>query len=250
MHAVILAAGVGDRLGVVSGGRPKCLLEMNGRTLLARHVDVLHSLGISAISVVTGFQREQVESELSRLNGSAGIGTVFNPDYRRGSMLSLWSARALLDAGRPILLMDADVLYHPDVLGALVASRHGNCLLIDREFEAGEEPVKVCINAGRIIEFRKWLAPDIKCDLQGESVGFFRFDHAMAAMLRKRADEYIKRGRSQEPYEEAIRDLLLECPGQFGYEDVTGLPWIEIDFPADLARAREEVLARLPGKVN
>ncbi|MGH8245182.1 MAG: NTP transferase domain-containing protein [Gammaproteobacteria bacterium] len=250
MHAVILAAGVGDRLGGESGGQPKCLLEMKGRTLLARHVDALRSLGISAISVVTGFQRAQVESELSSMNGAAGIHTVFNPDYRHGSIVSLWSARAILDAGQPVLLMDADVLYHPDILRALVASRHANCLLIDREFEPGEEPVKVCISAGRIIEFRKQVAPEISFDLQGESVGFFRFDSAMAATLGRRAHEYISEGRSQEPYEEAIRDLLLERPGEFGYEDVTGLPWIEIDFPADLARARGEVMERLAGIVN
>ncbi len=47
-------------------------------------------------------------------------------------------------------------------------------------------------------------------------------------------------------YEEAIRDLLRAVPpGMFGIEDVTGLPWIEIDFPADVARAETEVLPRL-----
>jgi choline kinase len=48
-----------------------------------------------------------------------------------------------------------------------------------------------------------------------------------------------------EPYEEAIRDVLLAEPRQFGYEDVTGLPWIEIDFPEDVKRARDDILPRL-----
>jgi choline kinase len=44
--------------------------------------------------------------------------------------------------------------------------------------------------------------------------------------------------------EKALRDVILEAPGLFGFEDITGLPWIEIDFPENLARARSEVLPR------
>ena len=55
----------------------------------------------------------------------------------------------------------------------------------------------------------------------------------------------IPEGRYEEPYEEAIRDLLLETPDAFGYEDITGLPWIEIDFPEDIQRAQNEILPQL-----
>ena len=53
---------------------------------------------------------------------------------------------------------------------------------------------------------------------------------------------YIEAGRLDEIYEEAFRDVLLaEPPGTFAVEDVTGLPWIEIDFPEDLEKARREI---------
>jgi choline kinase len=56
----------------------------------------------------------------------------------------------------------------------------------------------------------------------------------------------VDEGRGEEWYEEAIRDLVVECPsGTFGFEDVTDLPWIEIDFPEDVERAREEILPQL-----
>ena len=44
------------------------------------------------------------------------------------------------------------------------------------------------------------------------------------------------------PHEEALRDMLLASPGDYGFEDVTGLPWVEIDFPEDVTRANEEIL--------
>jgi choline kinase len=44
------------------------------------------------------------------------------------------------------------------------------------------------------------------------------------------------------PHEEAVRNVLLREPGAFGFEDVTGVPWIEIDFPEDVVRAREQIL--------
>ena len=60
------------------------------------------------------------------------------------------------------------------------------------------------------------------------------------------ADSYVSAGRSDEPYEEVLRDVLLaDGDGMAGFEDVTGVPWIEIDFPEDVARAETEVLPQL-----
>ena len=89
------------------------------------------------------------------------------------------------------------------------------------------------------MEFRKIPDRAISWDYQGESVGFFRFDAATSARLAGKAGEYLDTGRSMEPYEEAIRDLLRETPDLFHVEDITGRAWIEIDFPADVARATE-----------
>ena len=78
---------------------------------------------------------------------------------------------------------------------------------------------------------------DITWDYQGESVGFFRFDAAVSTRLAHKAGEYLENNRTDEPYEEVIRDLLRETPGLFQFEDITGRDWIEIDFPADVERA-------------
>jgi choline kinase len=76
-------------------------------------------------------------------------------------------------------------------------------------------------------------------------VGFFRFSAEMAQQLAETSRRYLARDRRAEPHEEALRDLLLTSPEKFGFEDVTGLPWIEIDFTDDIDRARNEILPLL-----
>ena len=57
--------------------------------------------------------------------------------------------------------------------------------------------------------------------------------------------DYVESGRANMPHEEAIRDLLRESNQRIEVADVTGAPWIEIDFPADFARATQEILPQL-----
>jgi choline kinase len=148
--------------------------------------------------------------------------------------------------GGDVLLMDADVLYDERIAAALVAGqRPVNRVLIDRDFEAGDEPVKLCVSSGVPVELRKQLASDLKYDTIGESVGFFRFDQAGAQRLASLVAGYIDRDCGHMPHEEAVRDLLLERSQIFEVADVTGAPWIEIDFPTDVVRAAHEVLPQL-----
>jgi choline kinase len=241
--AIILAAGVGRRLGE-AGDRPKVLLEFGGRTLLARHLEALRLHGVEDVSITVGHRRELIEAEVSRLDRRGGrIDLVENPRYREGSLVSLWAQSARLRAERPLLLLDGDVLYDDRMIGILLRAPCENALLVDRGIEPGDEPVKVCFRGDTIVDFRK--KPDDAGDWHGESVGFFRFSAATAAALAGRCESYVAAGRTELEYEEAIRDLILAEPARFGGADVTALPWIEIDFEEDLARARREVLPQL-----
>jgi len=244
MRAIILAAGVGQRLGT-HGNRPKCLLEFAGVSLLDRHLRNLRGAGIENVSLCVGYQHELIEQTLLDI-GVAGITTSFNPAYREGSLVSLWTMRPELRGGEDVLLMDADVLYEPALLGLLAARPVRNRFLCDRNFEPGDEPVKICIDGGRIVEFRKQVAPGLDYDDVGESVGFFSLTADMAAALADVCDGYVDAGRRDEPYEEAIRDLALARSGEFDIVDVTGQPWVEIDFPEDIIRANDQILPNLP----
>lgn len=244
MKALMLAAGMGRRLGPEGAALPKALIEIGGRTLLERHVAVLKAAGVEGLVLAVGFEAARLRAEIDRIGAGAYIETVDNPDFADGSVVTLAALSPALCAGRDFLLMDADVLYDRRMIDALLSTRHANCLLMDRNIEPGDEPVKICVRDGRIVDFHKKVTT--AHDLHGESVGFFRFSARVGAKLADRAARYLADGRRGEWYEETIRDLIVgDGEETFGYEDVTGLPWIEIDFPDDIARARRDILPAL-----
>ncbi|PWT72460.1 MAG: ADP-glucose pyrophosphorylase [Proteobacteria bacterium] len=246
MRAIILAAGLGLRLRQAEDNQfPKCLLRFGGVTLLERHLRLLDAVGVREIVLALGFQAEQVEGELKRLERISKAEIVVNPRYELGSVLTVHTTAEALGRGGDVLLMDADVLYDERVLTPLVEGESVNRLLIDRDFEAGDEPVKLCLRNGVPIELRKQIADGIQYDTVGESVGFFRFNQRTARRLAEIVAGYVDDRRSRMPHEEAVRDLLLEGGHAFDVADVTGAPWIEIDFPQDVVRARDEVLPKL-----
>jgi choline kinase len=243
MKALLLAAGVGRRLGGASSDLPKALLRFGGKSLLQRHVEILRGFGVTDVTVTVGHRADAVRAELERI-GAGSVRTVDNTRYREGSVVSLWSARNVLQTGAPVLLMDADVLYDARLMGRLLTAGHENCFLIDRDIEPGEEPVKLCIRDGTIVDFHK--RPQQPHDWHGESIGFFRLAPDVAADLAKRTDDYVTGGRTAFEYEEPMRDMVLAAPAaRFGFADVTGLPWVEIDFAEDVERARDEILPKL-----
>lgn len=242
MRAIILAAGVGNRLGEF-GNQPKSLLSFGGRTLLQRHLENLAQNGIEHLTICVGYCAEQIEAHVA--HAPLAVECVMNERFRRGSVVSLWTVRHHLACGDAVLLMDADVLYAPTLLSRLVQSRYQNCFLLDEDFIPGDEPVKVCVANQQIVDFRKKPDPGIRFDYCGESVGFFKFDPACADALAGRCVSYVEQDRLDEPYEEAIRDLMLSGSHALGFEKVARLPWLEIDFPEDITRAREEILPQL-----
>ncbi|HEY7887449.1 MAG TPA: NTP transferase domain-containing protein [Steroidobacteraceae bacterium] len=250
MRAIILAAGRGSRLQQAGGRQlPKCLLSFGGRSLLERHLRLLEAAGVEEIVLALGFHHELIEAELARIGGRSPPEIVLNPRFELGSMLTVHCAAEPLTRGGDVLLMDADVLYHERIMAALTAGRGPiNRVLIDREFETGEEPVKVCVSAGVPIELRKRIEPGLQYDTIGESVGFFRFDEQAARRLAAIVSDHVASSRAHLPHEEAVRDLLREGSQSFEVCDVTGAPWIEIDFPADVARATSEVLPQVEAR--
>jgi choline kinase len=241
-RACILAAGVGNRLGDLQDKPPKALLEFGGQSLLSRHLANLARIGVDSVAIGTGYRAGDLQAEAMRAGFSGEITFVHNPDFTEGSVITMAVlGEAMMSAGGPVILMDADVMYDPKLMARLANSAHANCLLVDRDFEEGDEPVKVCVRGENdLVNFRKIV--ETPYDWCGESVGFFKWSPDMAGNLNRRAQDYIERGERQAPYEEIIRDAILAAPQDFGFEDITGTPWVEIDFPEDVAKAEREIL--------
>src|SRR3981189_2622322 len=162
MRAIILAAGCGLRLQQSDDRQmPKCLLQFGGMSLLERHLRLLRNAGADDIVLALGYRHERVEAELDRLRWQQRPEIVLNPRFELGSMLTVHTVADAMPRGGDVLLMDAGVLYDERIASALVAGPQSvNRVLIDRDFEAGDEPVKLCVSGGVPIELRKTRAAD------------------------------------------------------------------------------------------
>lgn len=244
----MLAAGLGRRLGQ-RDGVPKILLEFGGETLLARHVGILRHFGVERVHLVVGYRADAVHEEIARLGAEDLIETIHNPAYQEGAILSFQCLGPALRAGEPFLFMDGDVLYDHRMIERLLGSPHANAFLMDRAIEEGEDPVKLCLRHDRLgddrlVDFHK--RPSVPHDWWGEWIGFCRFAPDIAAKIAAATDAVVAAGDRAAIYETAMQRVVWAEPaGTFGVEDVTGLPWVEIDFPDDLDLAYTEILPRL-----
>ncbi len=156
MKVVMLAAGIGARIGQsMAETVPKILLRFDGKSLLERHIDIFRRQGISELVLGVGFHHDDIQREIETLGAQDFVRTVHNKDFEQGSIVTLSILHDEICCGEPVLVMDADVLYDARLLERLANSPHPNCLLIDRAFVPGDEPVKVCVRNGEIVEFRK-----------------------------------------------------------------------------------------------
>ena len=236
MRAIVLVAGVGWRLKPYTETTPKCLMEIGGKSLLRRYLDAFAALGVDEAVLVVGHLKEQIMAEASRGPAEGEVRFVTNEQFTRGNILSLWHARHEFDDD--ILIMDGDVLYPRELLARLIASPDSNAIAVDERFQDTGEEQKVVCEDGWVVEVTKKISGDPR--VRGEAVGILRLSAEAAEVLRGILEEFIETGKDSLEYEDALRELAAEVP--IGVVEVGDLPWIEIDFEEDLARACEQIL--------
>ena len=242
MDALILAAGRGQRLGLRGTQGPKCLLRLGGRTLLARHLDALVACGVERARVVVGYRADDICAEISALSPPIPVDFVVNEEFLRGPVVSLHVGLQASADDRDLLIMDADVLYPRALLARLVDSSCLPCVLLDTTSTQTGEEMMVGVRAGAAQCFVRRIDPE-QWDLVGETVGFLKVGASQITSLQIAAKEAIAEGGKDQEYERAYDRLLASGP--FGVECVDDLPWMEIDFPTDVARADREILPRI-----
>ena len=216
MIAILLAAGVGNRL---QADHPKALLEIDGKTLLDRHLDNLEALGIP-VRVVTGWKQDVLVPHLR------DAATVHNPEFRRGSLLSL--QHGLTGVDEDAVIMDADVHYDPTILADIVALERG--FAIDPRTDPGDEEMMIGVRDGKARTIQRGKLPGF--ELVGEGVGFFKIDRASLPALRT----CIEASDPEGDYEAAL-NRFIDAHGA-DYVEVAGRAWTEIDFPEDYEAAK------------
>jgi choline kinase len=236
MRGVILAAGRGARLHGGNSDMPKCLVTVGGETLLGRNVRLLREAGIDDVVVVVGCAADTVRRSL------ADVTFVENAQFAQtNSLYSLWLARTHLTDG--FIVMNCDVLVHPELVTDLLSAWHEDALLVgyrDESTTYGDEEMKVRVRCGRVVDISKTMAPE---DADGENLGIVKFGASGATALVAEMDAIVGAGEHKAWVPRAFQAFAqrhaLHVVG------TRGLPWTEIDFPEDYRRAVEVVLPQI-----
>ena len=241
MKGIILAAGRGARLNGGNGDMPKCLVTLGGETLLSRNIRILRAAGLDEIVVVVGCAAATVRRSCS------DVTFVENTRFAQtNSLYSLWLARTFLAQG--FVVMNCDVLVHPQLVVDLLTARHEDALLLayrDEDTSYGDEEMKVKVRAGRVSDISKTMDPD---EADGENLGIVKFGPSGARVLVEEMDALVAAGDHKAWVPRAFKEFAARRP--LHAIGTRGFPWIEIDFPEDYRRAVEVVLPSIESDLS
>jgi len=237
MKAIILAAGEGTRLRPYTLDRPKCLVEIDGISLLDRQLAVLRSRGLDDILLLGGYRAEMLYGKGARVR--------INPQYSETNMVStLFCAEDELVGD--VIISYGDIVYSADILDRLMASPADISVVIDLGWEAywrtrndnpllDAETLKLKPD-GRIIEIGG--KPTSYAEVEGQYIGLIKVSAKGIPLLRGtyRASRAAGTLGGREVAKAHVTDMLQALIDQ-GY-DVHSIPinspWIEIDTVGDL----------------
>ena len=241
MRAIILAAGRGSRLGPHTADRPKCLVELAGRTLLDRQLAALRDVA-DDIVVVRGYAAERI--------AVPGVRYIENRDFAtRNTVDSLMKARALFQGD--CLICYSDLVYETRLLRELVASTRSVGVAVDVDFHdywvarcgsVAEDSESLRLAGDRIV--RLGDPSPAPGDIDGRFVGLLRFDAAGAQAMTEVYDAHaaVADGSpwySASSFHKAAMTDLLQAAIDAGVH-VSAVPvsqgWVEVDSEADRSR--------------
>ena len=238
MRALVLAAGRGSRLGRYGEDRPKCLVELGGIPLIERQLATLRALGVEDIVLVTGYRADML--------ALPGTRQVRNPRWAETNMVESLFAAASSFAG-DFIVSYGDIVYEPGTLEALLRSRHGVSVVVDRKWRAywerrfadplaDAESLRLD-DAGCITEIGSPVAAID--EIEAQYIGLMRFQGDGVDALRSARDNLRRVSRpsmaSRSPDGAYMTDLLMEMIHMGGRVHAVPIDggWLEIDSAAD-----------------
>jgi choline kinase len=230
--AVILAAGVGSRLRPLTDDRPKALVDVSGRSILARAIHALEVNGVEKLVIASGYREDALRQAVSR----SRLDVSFTPNPRYESTQNSVSLALCRNAigGESFYRLDGDVVFDPRILARLDAIDAPLVAAVDRGRRLDAEAMKVkAEESGVISAFGKEIS---LADAAGESIGIELIRASFVTPLFDALDAAGERGETHLYYED-VYSRLIAGGHRARLSDVSDLRWCEIDSPEDLESA-------------
>ena len=242
MKALILAAGLGNRLRPLTETIPKSMVSVNGIPMIDRMIDRLEEAGINEIVVVSGYLSSVLKEHLANSSSKAAqrAEVVFNDRYSDwGNFYSVLVAKEKL-AGSSFIKLDGDVVLDGNVLPKILEKDADLVLALDRSLAnagtIGAEEMKItCDEDGKVNRISKEIDPT---KAEGESIGIEKIRASASESFFLALEQMISDGETHDFYENAYQ-RMLDDGATFQIADITDYSWCEIDTSEDLHYAMQ-----------
>ncbi|MDP3734742.1 MAG: phosphocholine cytidylyltransferase family protein [Nanoarchaeota archaeon] len=237
MKALILAAGIGSRLGDITKDLPKCLVPVCGKPILEYQLDALLENGIIDIIIVVGYQKEKIFQFIASKPKYTEIHFTFaeNPEYAAtNSSYSYWQARELIEK-ESYLHLNSDIVFFPDLIQKLKNNLHDNVILVDTSVKLDESMEQVVLEGKRVIFMDKANLPNA----HGRGSGMAKISPEARTHMLNRLQEFIAKGDKNQHCHGLIRYALTKVP--FYAADAHDLVFHEINNQQELNEAEEAI---------
>ena len=231
MNAVILNAGEGKRLRPLTTLKPKCLLKLNGVTILEHQLVNLMKCGIRNVIIVVGYLASQIFEEIKNKEFDLEIEFIHNQIYHKtNTVYSLWLTRERVKDD--FVYLNGDVVFDKEVLRRLLKSHYDTSIAMERK-QVNEEEVKVQLASNLVTAIGK----DMELSkAYGEFIGIAKFSKRFNQLFIDKLGEVVKEGEVNEFFEVAL-DRTLKSYDVYAI-DVSDLPCIEVDTYEDFNTAK------------
>lgn len=247
MQAVILAAGMGKRLKALTADNTKCMVKVNGVTLIERVLRILDKKNLSRIVIVVGYQGKNLMDFISELDIGTPIEYIENPIYdKTNNIYSLALAKEYL-INENTLLFESDLIFEESVVDALLSDERSTIALVDK-FESWMDGACTILDENDcIVDFvpGKYLNFAEK-DNYYKTVNIYKFSsHFSRNTYMPFLEAYSKAMGFNEYYESVIKLIAMLETKEIRVKRLNGQKWYEIDDIQDLDIA-ESLFANTP----
>lgn len=236
MQAVILAAGMGKRLKELTSNNCKCMVQVNGVSLIDRMLHQIERKNLSRIVVVVGYEGHQLETYIRNLGLKTPVVFVENPIYdKTNNIYSLMLAKEYLRQ-EDTLLFESDLIFEDAVLDMLVDDPRPTLALVAK-YERWMDGTCVKLDEeDRIIGFVPGKQFDFKnTDAYYKTVNIYKFSKEFSSThYIPFLEAYTAALGNNEYYEQVLRVISMLDDPQITAKRLTGQKWYEIDDVQDL----------------
>ena len=236
MQAVILAAGMGKRLGELTKGNTKCMIEVGGETLISRLLRQLDKHALSKIILVVGYKAQELKDYLATLQVQTPIEFVENTVYdKTNNIYSLYLAKDYLTT-EDTLLFESDLIMEDAVISKLIEHPYPDLALVDK-YESWMDGTVVTLDEEnriqRFIPNGQFKYEEIPSYYK--TVNVYKFSQQFSAnMYVPFLEAYCTALGKNEYYEQVLRVITMLDNSGMRALPLTGEQWYEIDDIQDL----------------